>query len=105
MVITRVPAAKPCGFVGWPQNQNRVLKCIREILIAEKKVEVIKHLQENPGTSIRVLGREIWLQEDSDCLYFENKESLFYNNSPGSRVHTSKSRTSQYAEVNEALYK
>ena len=41
-------------------------------------------------------------------IILKNKEhiiSLFYDNSSGSRVHTIKSRTSEYFEVNEALHK
>ena len=80
----------------------------RNYLSLEKKLQVIKHLQENPGTSIRALGEKFGCGKTQIAYILKNKEpilSLFYDNSSGSRVHTIKSRTSEYFEVNEALHK
>ena len=77
-------------------------------LSLEKKVQVIKHLQENPGTSIRALGEKFGCGKTQIAYILNNKESilsLFFDNSSGSRVHTIKSRTSEYSEVNVALHK
>ena len=82
--------------------------CKRNYLSLEKKVQVIKHLQENPGTSIRALGEKFGCGKTQIAYILKNKEfilSLFYDNSSSSRVHTIKSCTSEYSEVNEALYK
>ena len=61
----------------------------------EKKVQVIKHLQENPGTSIRALGEKFGCGKTQIAYILKNKESilsLFYDNSSGSSVHMIKSR-------------
>ena len=74
----------------------------------EKKVEVIKHLQKNPGTSVRALGDIFGCGKTQIAHILKNKESilsLYQGNTSGSRIHTTKSRTSEYAEVNDALYK
>ena len=80
----------------------------RNYLSLEKKVEVIKHSLKNPRTSIRALGEKFSCGKTQIAYILKNKESIlsiFRANSSGSRVHTSKSRVSEYAEVNEALYK
>ena len=80
----------------------------RNYLSLDKKVEVIKHWQKNAGTYIRALGEKFGCGKTQIAYILKNKESilsLFHANSSGSRVHTSKSRTSEYVEVNEALYK
>ena len=80
----------------------------RNYLSVEKKVEVIKHSQKNPGTSVRALGEIFGCGKTQIGHILKNKESLlslYQANTSGSRVHTSKSRTSVYVEVNDALYK
>ena len=93
-----------CKMASKPSTQVRK----RNYLSLEKKVQVIKHLQENPGTSIRALGEKFGCGKTQIAYILKNKEcilSLFYDNSSGSRVHTIKSCTSEYSEVNEALHK
>ena len=80
----------------------------KNFLSLEKKVEVIKHSQKNPGTSVRALGEIFGCGKTQIGHILKNKESLlslYQANTSGSRVHTSKSRTSEYVEVNDALYK
>ena len=47
----------------------------RNYLSLERKVEVIKHLQNNPGTSIRALGEIFGCGK---CHILKNKESLLF---------------------------
>ena len=78
----------------------------RKYLSLEKKVEVIKHLRKNPGTSVRALGEIFGCGKTQIAHILKSKESilsLYQANTSGSRIHTTKSRTSEYAEVNDAL--
>lgn len=80
----------------------------RKYLSLEKKIEVINHLKKNPGTSIRVLGEIFCCGKTQIAHIIKNKESiesLYQANTSGSRIHTNKSRSSEYVEVNDALYK
>jgi len=80
----------------------------KNFLSLKKKVEVIKHSQKNTGTSVRALGEMFGCGKTQIGHILKNKESLlslYQANTSGSRVHTSKSRTSEYVEVNDALYK
>ena len=80
----------------------------RNYLSLEKKVEVVKHLEKNPGMSIRALGEIFGCGKTQIAQILKNNESilsLYQANISGSRVHTSKSRTSEYVKVNDALYK
>ena len=80
----------------------------RNYLSLEKKVEVIRHLQNNPGVSVRSLAEIFGCGKTQIALILKNKESilsLFQANISSSRVHTSKSRSSEYVEVNDTLYK
>ena len=78
----------------------------RNYLSLEKKVEVIKHSQKNPGISVRALWEIFGCGKTQIGHILKNKESLlslYQANTSGSRVHTSKSRTSEYVEVNESV--
>lgn len=91
-----------------PGGSKGSQKTPRSYLSLEKKVEVINHLQKHPGTPIRALGEIFGCGKTQIAQIVKNKESilsLFQANVSGSRVHTSKPRTSEYAEVNESLYK
>ena len=80
----------------------------RKYLSLEKKVEVIKHLQKNHGTSIRTLGEIFGCGKTQIAYILKNKESilsLYQANTSGSRIHSGKSRTSEYVKVNDTLYK
>ena len=80
----------------------------RNCLSLEKKVEVIQHQQKNPTISIRALG-ELFNCGKTQIAYILNNKaailSLFHQHAPGSRHITGKSRVSEFADVNEALYK
>ena len=85
------PTTLLCKMASKPSTQVRK----RNYLSLEKTVQVIKHLQENPGTSIRALGEKFGCGKTQIAYILKNKESilsLFYDNSSGSRVHTIKSR-------------
>ena len=80
----------------------------RKYLSLEKKVEVIKHLQKNHGTSIRTLGEIFECGKTKIAYILKNKISilsLYQANTSGSRIYTGKSRISEYVEVNDTLYK
>ena len=80
----------------------------RNYLSLEKQVEFIHHSQSHPRTPIRALGEIFGCGKTQIAKILKNKDSilaLYQANVSGSRVHTSKSRTSEYIEVNEALYK
>ena len=71
-------------------------------------VEVIHFHQKNPSISIRGLGEKFECGKTQIAYILKHKTeilSLFQNNASDSRHITGKSRTSEYAEVNEALYK
>ena len=91
-----------------PGGSKGSQKTPRTYLSLEKKVEVINHLQKHPGTPIRALGEIFGCGKTQIAQIVKNKESilsLFQANVSGSRVHTSKPCTSEYAKVNESLYK
>ena len=80
----------------------------RNCLSLEKKVEVIKYQQKNPTISIRALGEQFNCGKTQIAYVLKNKAdilSLFHQNVSGSRHITGKSRASEFADVNEALYK
>ena len=80
----------------------------RHCLSLEKKVEVIQHQQKNPTISIRALGELFNCGKTQIAYILKNKAailSLFHQNAPGSRHITGKSRVSEFADLNEALYK
>ena len=79
----------------------------RNCLTLAKKVEVIKYQQKNPSTSIRSLGEKFNCGKTQIAYILKNKVdilALFHLNASGSR-HITKSRASEYNDVNEALYK
>ena len=80
----------------------------RNYLTLEKKIELIKHFQNNPGTSIRALGELFNCGKTQVGRILKSKESLlalYESNAPASRVHTSMiQRQSEFEEVNKALY-
>ena len=80
----------------------------RNYLPLEKKVEVIRTMQRNPRMTIRNLGELFNCGKSQIAYILKNKESLlslYEVNAAGSRVHTKPSaRTSEYADINEALY-
>ncbi len=78
----------------------------RNYLSLEKKVEVIKYAQRNPGTNVRDLGTLF------SCGKFQRAQkkkmdsllSMYHSNVSGSRIHTKMiSRVSEFVEVKEAL--
>ena len=77
-------------------------------LTLEKKVELIKYTQKNPGVSVRALGEVFDCGKTQVGKILKNKESLlsqYVANVSGSRVHTRLTqRPSQFVEVNKALY-
>ena len=81
----------------------------RVYLFLEKKVEIIKHTQSNPGLSLRSLEIIFGCGKTQIGKILKNKESIlasYQSNASGSRVHTiSKARNSEYSEINDALYK
>ena len=81
----------------------------RVYLSLEKKVEIIKHTQSNPGLSLRSLEILFGCGKTQIGKILKNKESIlasYQSNASGSRVHTiSKARNSEYSEINDALYK
>ena len=78
----------------------------RVYLTLEKKVELIKHV---PGHSLRSLETIFGCGKTQISKVLKNKESSpaeYQSNASSSRVHTiSKARTSEYSEINDALYK
>ena len=78
-------------------------------LSLEKKVEIIKHTQSNPGLSLRYLEIIFGCGKTQIGKILKNKESIlasYQSNASGSRVHTiSKACNSEYSEINDALYK
>ena len=77
-------------------------------LSLEKNVEVIKHTDTNPGCSLRYLEAIFGCVKTQIGKLLKNKESIlaeYQSNASGSRVHTiSKARSSEYSEINDALY-
>ena len=74
----------------------------------KQKVEVIKTVQKNPGMNTRTLGELFGCGKTQIGKILKSKESLlsqFEANASGSRVHTNKtSRSSQYDDINKALF-
>ena len=80
----------------------------RNCLSLEKKVEVIKYQQKNPTISIRALGEQFNCGKTQIAYILKNKAailSLYQQNVSAGRHITGKSRASEFADVNEALYK
>ena len=80
----------------------------RNFLSLEKKLEVIKYMyqQKNPRISIRAVGEQFNCGKTQIANILKNKAailSLFHQNASGSRHITGKSRTSEFADINEAL--
>lgn len=80
----------------------------RHYLTLEKKVELIKYVQKNPGTSVRALGELFGCGRTQVGKILKTRESLlalYKCNASSSRVHTSViQRPSEFEEVNKALY-
>ena len=80
----------------------------RNYLTLNKKVELIKYAQKNPGVSVRTLGEMFDCGKTQVGKILKNKESLltmYESNALGSRVHTSMTqRPSEFEEVNKVLY-
>ena len=80
----------------------------RNYLTLNKKVELIKYAQKNPGVSVRALGEMFNCGKTQVGKILKSKESLltmYESNASGSRVHTSMTqRPSEFEEVNTALY-
>ena len=80
----------------------------RNYLTLNKKVELIKYAQKNPGVSVRALGEMFNCGKTQVGKILKSKESLltmYESNASGSRAHTSMTqRPSEFEEVNTALY-
>ena len=80
----------------------------RHYLTLEKKVELIKFFQKNPGTSVRALGEQFGCGRTQVGKILKSRESLlalYKSNASSSRIHTSViQRPSEFEEVNKALY-
>lgn len=80
----------------------------RDYLTLNKKVELIKYAQKNPGVSVRALGEMFDCGKTQVGKILKSKESLlamYESNASGSRVHTSMTqRPSEFEEVNKSLY-
>ncbi len=63
----------------------------RNYLSLEKKVEVIKYSQRNPGTNVRDLRAPFSCGKTQIAQILKNKDSLlsmYHSNASGSRIHT-----------------
>ena len=80
----------------------------RHYLTLEKKVELIKFFQKNPGTSVRSLGEQFGCGRTQVGKILKRRESLlglYESNASSSRIHTSViQRPSKFEEINKALY-
>ena len=79
----------------------------RNYLSLKKKVEVITYVDTNPRTSHRALGELFGCGRTQIAHILKNKQSLLsqhQSNASGSRSLTSTTRTSEFSEVNKALY-
>ena len=80
----------------------------RNYLTLNKKVELIKYAQKNPGVSVRALGEMYDCGKTQVGKILKSKESLltmYESNASGSRVYTSMTqRPSEFEEVNKSLY-
>jgi len=79
----------------------------RNYLTLEKKVKLIKHAEKHPGMGVRALGELFECGKTQVGVILKSKEtllSMYESNASSSRVHTSSSRPSEFAEVNKALY-
>ena len=80
----------------------------RTYLTLQKKVEVLKTVERNPGINTRTLGELFSCGKTQITQILKKKDSilsLHESNRQGTRVHTSKGpRVSEYSEINEALY-
>ena len=90
--------------MGPPDNATKE----RHYLTLEKKVELIKFFQKNPGTSVRSLGEQFGCGRTQVGKILKSRESLlalYESNASSSRIHTSViQRPSEFEEVNKALY-
>ena len=80
----------------------------RNCLSLEKKVQVIKYQQKNPAISIRALGEQFNCSKTQIAYILKNNAailSLYHQNVSGSRHITGKFHASEFADINEALYK
>ena len=85
-------------------------KAQRHDLSLQKKVEVINFYEKNPGTSVRPLGEKFDCGTSQIAYLLKRKVSIlwalsFIINTSGSRLLTVTSHSSEFSEVNEALYK
>ena len=80
----------------------------RNYLTLNKKVELIKYTQKNPGVSVRALGEMFDCAKTQVGKILKSKESLltmYESNASGSRVHNSMTqRPSEFEEVNKSFY-
>ena len=80
----------------------------RNYLTLDKKVEVIKTVEKNPGINSRSLAMMFDCGKTQIGKILKDKVSilaLYESNRSGRRVHTSVApRSSEYSEINEALY-
>ena len=80
----------------------------RNYLSLERKIEVIKTSQQRLGTSIRPLAEMFNCGKTQIARILKTKDTItrmYESNVSGRKVHTSTiSRTSEYSDINKALY-
>lgn len=88
---------------------NMASKQIRNFLTLKRKVDVIREKERNPSMTHRTLAEMFDCGRTQVAQIIKKKDSimaLYQSNAPGSRnILTKVSRTSDYQEINEALYK
>ena len=80
----------------------------RNCLTLKKKVEVIKYAKQNPRVNIRDLGDTFQCGKTQIAMILKKQDSLlsvYESNASSSKVHaTMKFRSSEFVDVNKALY-
>ena len=78
----------------------------RTRLSLKKKVELIRHAEGNPGIGVRALAEQFKCGRTQASLILKKSDflSMFWTNMSAGSCHTSTPRSSEYAEVNKALY-
>ncbi len=76
-------------------------------LTLEKKVEVIKKSKSDPSLSVRALGEIFGCGKTQISTILKSKESIItlYESNASSLLARRKPRTSEYSDINDALYK
>ena len=86
---------------------NAMATVKRNYLTLTKKVELIKHAQAHPKTSLRALAELFDCGKTQVAQILKKKEeilTMYESNASGGRIHTSLPRPSEFAEINKALY-